>query len=62
MVVKTLDSYTNKQNIQKNIEDLEEAIAQVDTIVSSISVENERVQKIIKKIDEKSPRRKKDQK
>jgi prefoldin subunit 5 len=62
MVVKTLDSYTNKQNIQKNIEDLEEAIAQVNTIVSSISVENERVQKIIKKIDEKSPRRKKDQK
>lgn len=62
MVVKTLDSYTNKLTIQKNIKDLEEAIAQVNTIVSSISVENERVQKILKKIDEKSPRRKKDQK
>jgi len=61
MVVKTLDSYTNKLTIQKNIKDLEEAITQVNTIVSSISVENERVQKIIKKIDEKSPRRKKDQ-
>jgi endonuclease V-like protein UPF0215 family len=61
MVVKTLDSYTNKLTIQKNIKDLEEAITQVNTIVSSISVENERAQKIIKKIDEKSPRRKKDQ-
>jgi hypothetical protein len=41
MVVKTLDSYTNKLTIQKNIKDLEEAITQVNTIVSSISVENE---------------------